>query len=154
MECSHDSHCAVALFNLGFVYSYPQSPYYNISKGLYYFDALIKSYPQSPLASEAKAWRELIKRSVVVESSQKRLKGELKSKEAALKELQKQVPPPAEVPASGNSQGTPGVGSEMPAAAQVETESERMERAIQKKLEASQAIDAEIDQKERNLLRR
>lgn len=154
LECSKEPQCAVALFNLGFVYCYPHSPYYNLAKGLYYFDALIKSYPKNPLASEAKAWKELIKRNLVVENTQKRLKGELKSKDAALKELQKQVTQPKEASGNGNLEESPAVRSETPVSKEMETENERMERDIHKKLEASQAIDAEIDQKERKLLQR
>jgi len=146
LECSDESLCAIALFNLGFVYSYPQSPYYNQAKGLYYFEALIKSYPQNPLASEAKAWRELIKKCILTETSKHRLKGELKSKDAAIRELQKQVSQPKETTVKDHAEQGASTKEE-------DSETDRMESDIKKKLERSQAIDAEIDRKERQLLR-
>ncbi|MHC1743208.1 MAG: hypothetical protein AB9873_09290 [Syntrophobacteraceae bacterium] len=156
LECSEESQCAVALFNLAFVYSYPQSPYYQQSKGLYYLDALMKTYPQNPLSSEAKVWKELIKKYMVTEYSKKLLKGELKSKKAALKELQKQVAQPKEEGGRENhyqEEGMPQNTVSKESESESESESDRMERDIQRKLERSQAIDAEIDQKERKLLR-
>ncbi len=156
LACSEESDCAVALFNLAFLYSYPQSPYYQQSKGLYYLDALIKAYPRNPLSSEARVWKELIKKYMVTEYSKKVLKGELKSKNAALKELQKHVVQPkeeggGEIPLNheGHDQG----GGQNSVPKEGESESDRMEMDIQRKLERSQAIDAEIDQKERKLLR-
>ncbi len=155
LACSEESDCAVALFNLAFLYSYPQSPYYQQSKGLYYLDALIKAYPKNPLSSEARVWKELIKKYMVTEYSKKVLKGELKSKNAALKELQKQVVQPREEGGketqSQESHDQGGVQNNVPK--EGESESDRMEMDIQRKLERSQAIDAEIDQKERKLLR-
>jgi hypothetical protein len=153
LACSEESDCAVALFNLAFVYSYPSSPYYQQSKGLYYLDALIKTYPKNPLASEARVWKELIKKYMVTEYSKKILKGELKSKNAALKELQKQVVQPKEEGAREMIQNHDEGTAQSVVPKEVESESDRMERDIQRKLERSQAIDAEIDQKERKLLR-
>lgn len=150
LECSDELHCATALFNLGFLYSYPQSPYFNEAKGLYYLEALIKSYPRNPLASEAKAWREIIKRCMAIETSKQRLKGELKSKSATIKELQRQAAQPKTVSGrEGADQGAPAKPVETKEA---ETEAERMEKDIRIKLEQSQEIDAEIDRRERELL--
>jgi hypothetical protein len=150
LECSDESFCSIALFNLGFVYSYPISPYFNQAKGLYYFEALIKSYPQNPLASEAKAWKELIKKCILTETTKHRLKGELKSKDAAIKELQKQVTQPKE--ATLKELTEQGAATKEAPTREEDSETDRMEKDIRKKLEQSQAIDAEIDRKERELL--
>jgi len=88
---SEGSQCEVALFNLGFAHAYPKSPYCNYAKALHYFKELIQKYPQSPWAFQAKAWIDLMKKAAVTEDKRRRLQGRLKSKDAAITDLQKQI---------------------------------------------------------------
>ena len=90
-ECNPENHCAVALFNLGFLHAYPKSPYYNQAKGLRYFDQLLRKYPQSPWAFEAKAWTEIMKKNAASEDKKRRLQGQIKSKDAAINDLKEQI---------------------------------------------------------------
>jgi hypothetical protein len=129
-ECQDDAQCAMALFNIGFVYAYPQSPHYHQARGQKVFEELIQKYPQSPWALEAKAWTELVKKSIVSETNRNRLKGKIKSKESTIKELQKQIEQ----------------------AREMDTEIDRREKELQKMIERSRQIDMEMDRKERELL--
>jgi hypothetical protein len=89
--CNTESPCAVALFNVGFLHAYPNSPYYNQVKGLKYFEELIQKYPQSPWAFQAKAWTDIMKQSVASENKRRRLLKEMKSKDAAINDLKRQI---------------------------------------------------------------
>jgi hypothetical protein len=91
IECKGKNLCEVALFNLGFVYAYPKSPYHNQAKGLPYFEELIQKYPQSPWAFQATAWLDIMKKNLTAEDKRRRLQGEMKSKDAAINELKEQI---------------------------------------------------------------
>ena len=91
IECKGKNLCEVALFNLGFVYAYPKSPYHNQAKGLPYFEELIQKYPQSPWAFQATAWLDVMKKNLTAEDKRRRLQGEMKSKDAAINELKEQI---------------------------------------------------------------
>jgi hypothetical protein len=129
-ECQDEVQCATALFNIGFVYAYPQSPLYHQTRGQKAFEELSEKYPQSPWAFEATAWTELVKKSIVSETKRTRLKGKLKTKETTIKELQKQIEE----------------------AREMDTEIDRREKELQKMIERSRQIDMEMDRKERELL--
>jgi hypothetical protein len=91
-ECDESGTCDEALFNLGFVYSYPRSPYFNQAKGLEYFDQLVQKYPQSVWAYQAKAWSEIIRRNkTTTVKKQKDFQKELKSRDEAIDDLQKKM---------------------------------------------------------------
>lgn len=90
-ECTSESHCDIALFNLGFSYAYSKSPYYNQAKGLGYFEELIQLYPESPWAFEARAWIDIMKKSATSEDKRRRLQGQIKSKDAAITDLKEQI---------------------------------------------------------------
>jgi hypothetical protein len=88
---SQNGRCDVALFNLGFAYAYPKSPYWNRGKAQRYFEELIRKYPQSPWAFQARAWTELMKRAATSETRRRKLQGQLKSKDEAITDLQEQI---------------------------------------------------------------
>lgn len=95
-ECAETDTCDEALFNLGFLYSYPESPYYNRPKGLEYFDRLVRAYPRSVWAFQAKAWSEIIRKSIPAGTGKKEknnqdLQKELKSKDAVINDLQQKL---------------------------------------------------------------
>jgi hypothetical protein len=129
-ECKDDVQCAIAMFNLGFIHAYPKSPQHNRSKGLEYFEQLIAKYPQSPWAIQAKAWTELVKKTISLEASQNRLKGQIRAKGTTIKELQKQIEQSREV----------------------DLEIDKKEKELQKQIERSRQIDIEMDRRERELL--
>ena len=90
-QCGSGTGCEVALFNLGFVYAYPPSPYYDPSKALQYFDDLIKKYPQTPWAFEGRAWRALLTANLASEDKRRRLQADLRSKDATIRTLRTQL---------------------------------------------------------------
>jgi len=90
-ECDNSSACDVALFNLGFIHAYPGSPYYNQTQGLRYFEELTQKYPKSPWAFQAKAWMDVMKKSMEAETKKRRLQGQMKSKDAAINDLKEQI---------------------------------------------------------------
>ena len=90
-RCADGTECAMALFNLGFVYAYPQSPYHDPSKALRYFDDLIKKYPQTPSAFEGRAWRALLTQNLALEEQRRRLQTDLRSKDATIRTLRSQM---------------------------------------------------------------
>lgn len=48
-----------ALFNMGLIYAHPGNPKRNLATSLSVFQRLMKDYPQSPWAEQAKIWAEL-----------------------------------------------------------------------------------------------
>jgi hypothetical protein len=90
-QCQKGTGCEVALFNLGFVHAYPQSPYYDPAKALQYFDELLKKYPQTSWASESRAWRDLLNEHVASEEKRRRLQTELRAKDATIRSLRTQL---------------------------------------------------------------
>lgn len=157
IECQEASQCAVYLFNLGFVYSYSKSPYFNQEKGVYYFRVLMDKYPESSFASLARIWTDLLNRCIAAEQTKHQLKGKLKSKEVTIRELQKKVEEKDEQLGEKNgeekAESVEKKAEEEHRAREVEAEIDRMEREVRRKLEQSRAIDAEIERKERELTR-
>lgn len=90
-ECDAGGECDAALFNLGFLNAYSRSPYYNQSRALKYFDELIKKYPHSPYAFQARAWVDIMRRSIASEKGRRRLKSEVKSRDSTIDKLQSQI---------------------------------------------------------------
>ena len=94
-QCKGERVCATALFNMGFVHAYSQSPYYDPAKALQYLDALHKRYPQTPLAFQGQTWRAFLHEKLVLEEVQRRLQANLqtlqvslRSREATIRSLQ------------------------------------------------------------------
>jgi hypothetical protein len=159
LRCTDESLCAIYLFNLGFIYSYPKSPYFNQAKGTYYFDTLMNNYPNSSFSSLAKIWSELVKRCITAENTKHQLRGRLKSKEVTIKELQKkveekteQVEEKTELMEKKTEEVEKKV-EEAQRAKDVDAEIDRVEKEVRRKLEQSRAIDVEIERKERELPR-
>lgn len=49
-----------ALFNLGLIYAHFGNPQQDLEKSIEFFKTLIKNYPKSPLAEQAKIWVEIL----------------------------------------------------------------------------------------------
>lgn len=90
-ECAGGTGCDVALFNLGFTYAYSQSPYRNPARALQYFSELTKKYPQSPWAFQGRAWAALLNETFALEEKQRQLQGNLRSREATVRNLREQL---------------------------------------------------------------
>jgi hypothetical protein len=89
--CQGGAECDTALFNLGFVYAYPPSPYRDPAKALRYFDELLKKYPQSPWALQGRAWVTLITENLALEESRRQLQADLSAREATIRSLRAQL---------------------------------------------------------------
>src|SRR5262245_60083462 len=103
--CGGWTACDVALFNLGFVYAYPQSPYRDPQKARQYLHELHRRFPQSPWISQGQvllafvneqvsledARRRLRSEQVGLEEDQRRLRADLRSRNATIRKLQGQI---------------------------------------------------------------
>ena len=89
--CGAEQGCDVVLFNLGFAYAYPQSPYRDLTKALQHFGELRTRYPQSSLAVQGQAWMALIGEYLALEESQRKLQADLRSREAAIRTLRERL---------------------------------------------------------------
>ena len=72
-QCRDVSECAMVIFNLGFVYAYHKSPYYDPATALFYFNDLLVKYPQTPWAFHSELLVALIKDKRLLEQAQQRL---------------------------------------------------------------------------------
>ncbi|MBI4639518.1 MAG: hypothetical protein HY731_02425 [Candidatus Tectomicrobia bacterium] len=90
-KCVGETGCDVAIFNLGFVYAYPQSPYRDPAKALDYFDKLFKEYPQSFWIFQGQAWVAFINENVTLEKARRQLQIDLRTREATIRRLQGQL---------------------------------------------------------------
>jgi hypothetical protein len=127
-RCKERGGCAVALFNLGFAYGYPQSPYYNPAKARQYFEALRTQYPQTPWAFQGQAWTAFLNEKLALEATQRRLQANLRQEKLALEETRRRLQ------------------------ADLRTR-EATIRSLQERLKRFRDIDLEMDKKEQELLR-
>src|SRR5262249_60014779 len=74
-RCKGGTGCDTALFNLGFVYAYAPSPYYNPARALQYFSELGKTYPQSPWTYQGRAWVALLNANLNLGESDRQREG-------------------------------------------------------------------------------
>lgn len=150
-ECNKYDECAVALFNLGFLHAYSPSPYLSFAKAVRYFDRLIRDYPDSPWAYQAKAWLDILRRNIVLERNQRRMHGsqqrmrsELKAKASTVTDLSEEINETQD----RMKQSEEGLS-------EVEQKEQKLLQTIselQEQLKRSGQIDVEIEQKERELL--
>lgn len=45
-----------ALFNMGLIYAHMENPHRDFNRSLFFFQKMMKDFPQSPLANEARVW--------------------------------------------------------------------------------------------------
>jgi hypothetical protein len=122
--CGGGTECDVALFNLGFVYAYPQSPYRDPQKARQYLHELHSRFPQSPWTSQGQVLLAFVNEQVSLEEAQRRLRNEQVSLEEAQRQLRADL-------RSRNA----------------------TIRKLRGQINRSREIDIEIDNKERELLR-
>jgi hypothetical protein len=83
--------CDLTLFNLGFVYAYPQSPYRDPQKARRYFHELSRRFPQSPWASQGQVLLAFMNKQAGLEEAQRQLQTGLRTRDAAIRKLQEQL---------------------------------------------------------------
>jgi hypothetical protein len=86
-SCRGWPECDVALFNLGFIYAYPLSPYRNPRKARQYLATLQRQYPQSPWTSQGQILMAFMDERATFEETQRRLQTELRTREATIRKL-------------------------------------------------------------------
>lgn len=137
-QCRDTPDCAVALLNLGFVFMYHDSPYYDPAKALPYLNALLEKYPQTPWAYEGQVWMELLNAQFTLEQKNgvldqevlalKQEKQALEQTKLALEETQNRLQEDLRA-------------------------QEALIRNLQALLKRSRDIDIKLEKKERELLR-
>jgi hypothetical protein len=83
--------CDVTLFNLGFVYAYPQSPYRDPRKARQYLRELHSKFPQSRWASQGQVLLAFLNERVGLEEAQRQLRTDLRTRDAAIRKLRGQL---------------------------------------------------------------
>jgi hypothetical protein len=83
--------CDITLFNLGFVYAYPRSPYRDPQKARQYLRELHSRFPQSPWASQGQVLLAFMNEQVGLEEAQRQLRTGLRTRDAAIRKLQGQL---------------------------------------------------------------
>jgi hypothetical protein len=89
--CGGWTECDVTLFNLGFVYAYPQSPYRDPQKARRYLRELQRRFPQSPWSSQGQVMLAFMNEQVGLEEAQRRFRSDLRTRDAAIRKLQGQL---------------------------------------------------------------
>src|SRR5919109_2383496 len=83
--CGSWAPCDVTLFNLGFVYAYPQSPYRDPQKARRYLRELRSRFPQSPWASQGEVLLAFMNEQVGLEDAQRQLRTGVRTRNAAIR---------------------------------------------------------------------
>jgi hypothetical protein len=89
--CGNWTGCDVTLFNLGFVHAYPQSPYRDPQKARHYLRELRSRFPQSPWTSQGQVLLALMNEQVSLEETHRRLRTDLRTRDAVIRKLQEQL---------------------------------------------------------------
>jgi hypothetical protein len=90
-RCGGWRDCDEALFNLAFVYAYPESPYRDAHKARHYLAELKNRYPQSPWVSPGQMLLGFLEEQTALEEAQRRLRAELRTREATIRKLREQL---------------------------------------------------------------
>jgi hypothetical protein len=90
-RCGGWPECDVTLYNLGFVFAYPASPYRDPQKARRYLDELRSRYPQSPWTSQGQVLLTFMNEQVRLEEAQRRLRATLHNRDVAIRKLQGQL---------------------------------------------------------------
>ncbi len=162
-RCEHPTRCDVALFNLGFVYAYPHSPYYNPDQALYYFGELVTRYPHTPWAVLGQAWITLLNAQRTVEETGRRLQADLDTKEATIRSKET-VLRTKDAAMRAKDATIRSLQEQLDRTRDIDTQIDQTKdtamrakdatiRSLQEQLDRTRDIDGQIDQKERELLR-
>jgi hypothetical protein len=83
--------CDVTLFNLGFVYAYPQSPYRDPRKARQYLHELSRKFPHSTWASQGQVLLAFLNERVGLAEAQRQLRTDLRTRNAEIRKLRGQL---------------------------------------------------------------
>jgi len=148
--CGEPEKCALALFNLSFVYCYSKSPYYNPSRGLLYLEDLMKGAPDSPWAYHARVWTDLLKKGMKVESRKRPAREDTRQKEMAAGEAAR-----PEQQENRQPEAQQDTGQDTADRQRLEEEIRSKDETIKelnRQIQRAHQIDIEIEKKERGLL--
>lgn len=149
--CKEPEHCAVALFNLGFVYCYPKSPYYSPPKGMKYIEDLIKGAPQSPWAYQAQVWLDTMKKKSSTEVKKRPLREDAKSRETAVSRQEGEAAPEGSKQQAETAQENDWEADRQRLEEELRAREDTI-KDLKAQIERSRQIDIEIEKKERGLL--
>lgn len=90
-ECGVETGCDVPLFNLGFVYAFPSSPYRDPQKARRYLNELHSRYPHSPWATHGQVLLSFMHEQGKAEEAQRRLRAELRTRDTIIRKLREQL---------------------------------------------------------------
>lgn len=90
-RCDSRTNCDVTLFNLGFIYAYPPSPYRDPQKARQYLRELQNRYPSSPWTTQGRMVLAFMNGQADAEEVQRRLRTELRSRDATIRKLRDQL---------------------------------------------------------------
>lgn len=139
--CEGKTSCAVALFNLGFAYAYPKSPYHDPAKAQGYLEELVEVYPQTAWAFQGQAWLALVKQTLALQAARNQLQAVLLAQAAAISDLE------------GRLQRWREIDLRIDRIQAALRAQKATIRSLEGRLQRSREIDLRIDQKERELLR-
>jgi hypothetical protein len=89
--CGGWPECALPLFNLGFAYAYPQSPYRDPEKARRYFAELQTKYPKSPWTYQGQTLMAFMNQTTTLEEARRRLQTEIRTRDATIRKLRGQL---------------------------------------------------------------
>jgi hypothetical protein len=90
-QCGGESGCDVTLFNLGFVYAFPSSPYRDPQKARRYLNELHSRYPHSPWTTQGQVLLTFMNEQGKAEEAQRRLRAELRTRDTTIRKLREQL---------------------------------------------------------------
>lgn len=90
-RCGAWTDCALPLYNLAFIYAYPESPYRDSQRARQYVRELQRRYPHSPWASQGQVLIAFMKERASLVETQRRLRSELRTQETANRKLRGQL---------------------------------------------------------------
>jgi hypothetical protein len=90
-QCGRESECDMTLFNLGFVYAFPPSPYRDPQKARRYLNELYSRYPHSPWTTQGQVLLTFMNDQGRADEAQRRLRAELRTRDAIIRKLREQL---------------------------------------------------------------
>jgi hypothetical protein len=90
-QCGVETGCDVTLFNLGFVYAFPSSPYRDPQKARRYLNELHNRYPHSPWTTQGRVLLTFMHEHGKAEETQRRLRAELRTRDTIIRKLREQL---------------------------------------------------------------
>jgi hypothetical protein len=90
-RCGGWTECDLPLYNLAFVYAYPESPYRDVQRARQYVEQLQSRHPHSPWAAQGQLLMAFMQERSSLAEAQRRLRFELRTREAMIRKLRGQL---------------------------------------------------------------